>query len=141
MWFLTKKSKTYQQDSYLKKVRRRANRQEWLNVYFFGFGFGDALMFTFLARWLFNRENIEWDKYYLAFAGVGALIVLLTIFAPVVTRYLQRGFSWVLAKVGWFILSSVLAVIYLIWFIPVGSAQQAKQRQEAKLKTTWQDIV
>lgn len=102
---------------YLNTVQQKERKKERRENFFFAIIFGLVLLLFVLFR-LITDNNIAHDKFYFFLLGLSLIDFFILIFIPSKIKYFKCIFSYLTKAIFRIILSTMLLIIYIIWFIP-----------------------
>ncbi len=104
-------------DGYIKLLNQKEIRRQRWTTYYFGLIYGLVLLFISIFR-LITDNNINNDKFYFFLLILSIIDFLILIFLPSKLTYLKKGISIIGKFIFRILISMLLLVIYIIWFIP-----------------------
>jgi hypothetical protein len=106
-------------NGYLERLADRRTRHELRRLVIFGIVLGWGLIFIGAAKFLFTVGAI--DPLWLAAMTLGFLMLGMAVVAPTLLAPLERAWMAVGTRIGHFVLSAFLLVIYFTSFTAIGA--------------------
>ena len=122
-------------DLYLNKITKKKSKKEKFDNYIFGVIFGISLLFVALFG-LITDQNIYNDKIYIGLLILSIIDFFLLIFLPSKIKYLKAPFSFIGKIISRVILSVLILIVYIVWFIPASFIYKSKK---INTNTTFED--
>lgn len=104
-------------DIFIKKLNETKEKKQKFQSIYFGIMFGIVLLFVSIFR-LITDMNINNDKFYFILLFIGLVDLFFVIFIPSKLKYIEKVVLFVGKMIGTIILSILLLIVYIIWFIP-----------------------
>lgn len=123
-------------NQFINKINRKKKNKERFESFIFLFVFSLTLLFFSNYRLIvdMNKNN---DIIYFLLLFLSIINFLIIIFMNSNLEKVKRLYDFIFKKIGLTILSLILIVIYIIWFIPVSLINKIKCRKI--LQTTFVD--
>lgn len=119
-------------DTYINQRNKRIKRQEYKELYFFGYGFGTFVTLIFLLKYLTNVDHLNYDKIYIYGIYFGGMILILTIICPYILKYPKIIVNKIIFIIFYSVFLILLMIIYFICITPMSIFIKVKKKPNIK---------
>lgn len=114
-------------DMYINNLKKKMNKKEKNELFYFGLVFGLILLFISLFR-LITDSNVNNDKYYFILFILSLIDLFFLLFIPSKLKYFKLPVFFIGKLIFRVLLSVLLLVIYIVWFIPASLVNFFRKR-------------
>lgn len=104
-------------DLFIENLNKKKEQNNRIKSIYFGIMFGIVLLFVSIFR-LITDSNISNDKFYFILLFISLIDLFLVVFIPSKVKYIEKTMTLVFKFIGTIVISVLLLIVYIIWFIP-----------------------
>ncbi len=124
-------------NKYINSVNERREKKEYKELCFFGYGFGIFICVLFLSKYLFNNNNLDYDKYYKIGILFGAFILLMVVINPYSLIGIKKVISSLIYGIFNGIFIILLTILYYLCISPIGWIMRYKSKKNNEITSNF----